>query len=718
MGGVPSTSLLKTALWRVSAVMAATVVVLASIAYGAVFRVQEQRQLTELQTLVSARAAREQDLFDAISTLQVRASQLFMHQYRSVPASVAAAQFDTLFPLQPDGTRRSHDSLFDGGLIDAATYAAGMAAFIADGATLTADDKRQLLAAFHTVRLMGHGQVHGVDNFYFFTPGNRLIIFAPQRSDRLMFYRRAAPANLDFSHEEFSQITSVGANPRAEFRCTGLQPILYDRSGQTWTTGCMTPVDLDGRRIGAWGVSLPLDQFIARIKRDALTGADHAIITAQGRLIMDSQLTRLGSAGIAHSVDLYRNRASPEFQLFQRISTLPPGAETVVEVPGVDAYFAVVRLRTPDWFFITRLNGPAIRQPALNLALLVLLVGTLLLGVVLVLVLMAVRRDVIAPIALLTGAVSRMRQTDYQYVPTRPWFTRGRPLNEIDLLDQAFVDMSHALQSTLATLEVRVLDRTASLEQARLDAESANRSKFAFIAALAHDIRAPVSSIQGLIDVVRRRNGQDELDQPIALMGQAASHLTQLMNDLLTLSLIETDRIRVSPAPVDLDALCRSLTGQFAVSAAGKQLALLYSGQAVAPGCVLVDGKLLTRAVSNLLVNAIRYTSHGSIRLALACTAAADGSARAVRIEVDDTGMGIGAADLDQLIAAAADRGPGPAGSEGGAGLGLAVTRGLAQLLGGSLTVSRNSAGGSCFTIALTLPVASAAAQTGDPVAA
>ena len=132
-----------------------------------------------------------------------------------------------MFPLRPDGTRRSAAELFDGRIDpEDGDFIYGVGAFLARGRELTNDDKRLFLAALRVVAETGAAGHSRLDNFYFLTPGDRLVMFAPDRKDRLSYYRETAPASLTFSREEMGRIVLPENDPTGATRCTGLQKII------------------------------------------------------------------------------------------------------------------------------------------------------------------------------------------------------------------------------------------------------------------------------------------------------------------------------------------------------------------------------------------------------------------------------------------------------------------------------------------------------------
>lgn len=212
-----------------------------------------------LSTWLSYSDAREREIASSVRlltqdralaqrSLESRFDELALVQRRARDRTLAALsderfsfpEFNRHFPPAGDGTRRSSNALWDGVRTSLGSVE-GFGAYISN-TDLDANRQRTLGAAFSAMVGLVDGLPANANNLYFFSPYNDLVMHAPLRRDQLLFYRKEAPASLDFQDEEFSKIVTQWANPEGELRCTSLQPILYDETRQTWTTGCMTPV--------------------------------------------------------------------------------------------------------------------------------------------------------------------------------------------------------------------------------------------------------------------------------------------------------------------------------------------------------------------------------------------------------------------------------------------------------------------------------------------
>jgi len=401
-----------TRIWAIAAATALTLAVAGTILTYLTARADEEAAATRsLGTYATERAMRESQRFDDLARLQQLANVAFGQALASIDPARVDADFDRLFPLAADGTRRSIDALYDGYTLGDGTRLYGIGAFIGDGRSLDAAEKAQLLAALRVVSRFGEGIGFRFDNFYFFTPKNRLVMFAPKRSDRLMFYRREAPPSFSFTFEEMVQITLPASNPAGTMRCTSLQHILYDRSFRTWTTGCMTPATVDGGYVGAWGVSLLLDQIIAQSIEARAPGTENMMLTGDGKLIAHRFLTEQGSEKTETYLDIAR---SGDARL-ARIAKFAEGARRRMQVAYNDAddrYIAAAPLRGPDWRFVVTTHGKDVRARALKLALKVF--GIVIVGATLLLLVLhrLLQTQIALPVRRMLDAFDRQqRQT-------------------------------------------------------------------------------------------------------------------------------------------------------------------------------------------------------------------------------------------------------------------------------------------------------------------
>jgi hypothetical protein len=380
-----------------------------TLLYVAVRGAEEREALATLKTYSVERAARENARFARIAAAHRAAGKAYEvaldDAMRSDPA-VVGALFDRLFPLAADGTRRSAPEVFDGLAVGPGDRAQGIGAFLANGAQIGAVERAQLLAAFQVVRRFGEGASADLDNFYFFTPSNRLLMYAPNRRDRLDFYRRTAPPGFSFAFEELVQITLPANNPDGVMRCTKLQPVIYDRAGTTWTTGCMTPVYHRGSFLGAWGTSLLLDKVLDDSLEPGLPGFEHLIITPDRQLIASPRLTEQGSSRTRRFLQIDRS-GDGRLKRLADFSTSVKRGNAVTYLPDDDIYVAVATLPEPGWHFVSVSPAGEVRASAFRAAAITLGIGLLLSIGLTLLMRSVIRREVVVPLRHLIRTLRR-----------------------------------------------------------------------------------------------------------------------------------------------------------------------------------------------------------------------------------------------------------------------------------------------------------------------
>lgn len=239
---------------------------------------------------------------------------------------------------------------------------------------------------------------------------------------------------------------------------------------------------------------------------------------------------------------------------------------------------------------------------------------------------------------------------------------------------------------------------TRHLGKARDQAERANQAKSRFLAGMSHELRTPLNGILGYAQLLYMEGSLDSKQRMrVDRMLEAGQHLLQMINRVLDLSEIEAGSFELNAASVDLPQLAEACLDIVRPAADAKGLALRLRTAPDASQQVLADAPRLRQVLLNLLGNAVKFTTHGTVELRVPAA-----GADMLRIEVADTGPGI-PRDQSGLLFRDFERLAG-AGHVEGAGLGLAISARLAAAMGGRLGHGDNPGGGSVFW--LELPVA------------
>lgn len=246
-----------------------------------------------------------------------------------------------------------------------------------------------------------------------------------------------------------------------------------------------------------------------------------------------------------------------------------------------------------------------------------------------------------------------------------------------------------------------------ALLAARAEAEAANRSKDQFLANMSHELRTPLHAILGYADLVRGGAlPEPSRQEALSTIATSGRYLLSLINDLLDLSRIRSGHLELNPAPLQLTALLEEIAAMVRVEAHRKGLDFVLDAPTGLPEMVEADGKRLRQILLNLLGNAIKFTDSGGVTLGVQCVPAESGKVE-LRVSVQDTGVGISAKDTTRIFAPFEQAEEGQK-QESGVGLGLAITRELARLMGGDVGVDSRPGRGSQFRFTVKLPVVQA----------
>jgi CheY-like chemotaxis protein len=233
-------------------------------------------------------------------------------------------------------------------------------------------------------------------------------------------------------------------------------------------------------------------------------------------------------------------------------------------------------------------------------------------------------------------------------------------------------------------------------------ADQANQAKSRYISAISHELRTPLNSILGYAQLM----GEDahippHRKQAVSVIKRGGEHLLQLIEGTLDIARIESGKLTLTVRPMHFADCVHEIASMFELQAAGKGLAFRFEADGYLPEVVRADEKRVRQILINLLGNAIKFTSLGQVSFRVRH------AREMATVEIQDTGPGLSAAELEHIFEPFTRATPQGAGSQTGtpgAGLGLTIAKMLTDLMGGELTVVSTPGVGSVFRVKLFLP--------------
>ncbi|HTW53762.1 MAG TPA: transporter substrate-binding domain-containing protein [Stellaceae bacterium] len=244
-----------------------------------------------------------------------------------------------------------------------------------------------------------------------------------------------------------------------------------------------------------------------------------------------------------------------------------------------------------------------------------------------------------------------------------------------------------------------------ALERAKTAADAANEAKSTFLASMSHEIRTPMNGVLGMLELLSLSLLDNEQRQRLDVVRDSSHSLLRIIDDILDFSKIEAGRLDLSPTATSIAQLVDGVRDIYSGVASSKSLVLVASVDPRISPAVTVDPLRLRQILNNLVSNAIKFTSRGSVTIAAELIVRAAGI-DTVRFAVTDTGIGISPEDQQHLFQPFVQAEASTSRRFGGTGLGLTISRRIADMMGGTITMESQLGRGTTMQLVVPLPIA------------
>ncbi|MES2732681.1 MAG: response regulator [Bacteroidota bacterium] len=302
------------------------------------------------------------------------------------------------------------------------------------------------------------------------------------------------------------------------------------------------------------------------------------------------------------------------------------------------------------------------------------------------------------------------------------WFEWGLFIGVVGSVLFLYFNRTKALKAQIAELEQQVKAHTGQvtklgeeknivqqelvnarqeIDQAKQEAQEANRARTVFLSTMSHEIRTPLNGVIGMASLLKETSLNKEQQDYTDTISGCGENLLSVINNILDFSRLESGKLALEEQDIDLRACLEEILDKFASKSAEIGLDLVYWIEPNVPTHVTIDGIRLRQVLINLVDNAIKFTRQGDVFLGVHLLKAGAGNELTLGFQVRDTGVGISADKVERMFQAFSPLVTTSSHTRGEMGLGLAICQKLVKLMGGTIAVESQLGQGTTVTFSL-----------------